>query len=151
MQLTPPEQKLIKHLQHLNKIFIRTRIIPTKKLEEFCSIVLNNESAACRFVAMFESCYQKEREEQRQFYELSRRIDELMVAQMDNHSMFKKYDKMMGDVMDSMMPNNHSYSKYRELYNEYSKKDSFQFQSIVIPKRVKVERKVFKFNPANLM
>jgi len=149
MQLTPPEYKLIKCLQDLNKIFITTGTIPVEELKKFCSIFLGNSIAGSRFVAMFESCYNKVNKDQLQFYQLSRRMDNLMIEQMTAGSIFKKYDIRMGNIMDLL--SGAPYTRYQRMHNEYLDNESFQFESIVIPKKVKATKKVFKFDPANLM
>lgn len=149
MRLTPPEYKLIKYLQDLNKIFIATDTVPVEELKKFCSLFLRNDIAGIRFTAMFESCYDKTNQEQFQFYTLSRKIDDLIVGKMDSVPIFKRYDRLIGNIMGVSGQDN---ERYKEMRSVYSKNElAFQFQSVVVPKKVKPSKEVFKFDPVNLM
>jgi hypothetical protein len=148
MQLTPPEYNLIKYLQDLNKIFISTDTVPIEELKEFCSLFLRDSIAGIRFTAMFESCYDNANQEQFQFYNLARKIDDLIVAKMVNVPIFKEYDRVISSIMGGAGATS---KRYIEMKTMYSKNDSFQFLSVVCPKKVKATKELFKFDPANLM
>lgn len=153
MEFLPSEYSLIKCMQKINKDYQATRRISNQNLKKFCISVLKTEATKSRFAAMYESCYNNKSAEQFEFYKLSRKIDEEIVAKMEKVTLFRKYDKMMTFILDTMGDGQgHPMTiKYEELRGIYQKNNSFRFKSILIPEKSKEKKKAYKFDPANLM
>jgi hypothetical protein len=145
--MTLAEYKMIDFLQRINKKFIKEKKLTDIRLKEFCTFVLSDLTASVRFAAMYDTC-----KPDQEFYELSRYIDQKIVMKMDSVGIFKRYDAMMVNAMDSS--NNNSLStEYIKLVKKYVKEESFIFNKIKIPKfksSIGKPQKPQKFDPANL-
>ena len=144
--MTLAEYKMIDFLQRINKKFIKEKKLTDIRLKEFCKLVLSDPTASVRFAAMFDTC-----KPDQEFHKLSRYIDQRMVSRMDSVGIFKRYDNMMVNAMDSGA--SHPLSiKYIKLTKKYAK-EGVIFNKIKIPKfksSIGKPQKPQKFDPANL-
>lgn len=145
--MTPCEYNLINFLQRMNKRYIKEKKLSDIILKRFCNMVLSDPLSSVRFAAMYDTCGGAITD--RDFYDLSRYIDNRLVSKMDSVPLFKKYDDMMCNVMDSGKSNTLS-EKYIKLTKKYHR-DGFLFKEILIPKLKRAKsQKPQKFDPVNL-
>lgn len=145
--MTPSEYKLIGFLQRINKKYIREKKLNDVTLKQFCKIVLSDPSSSVRFAAMYDTC--RSTIPGQEFHTLSRYIDQKLVSRMDFVGLFKKYDKMMCNVMDTGKETPLS-KRFIKLTDKY-KMEGFLFNEIVVPKFKPFKpQKPQKFDPANL-
>lgn len=154
MELVPTEYPLIRYLQKMSKAFKSSGTVTETMLKKFCEILLSNSVNHSRFAAMYESCYNSKNSEQKEFYDLSRKIDYIMVDKMGHVGIYKDYDNMMNHVLDGeghSGPEQHpTHIRYNQIKKSYDD-NSFRFRSILIPRKKKMKQEAVKFDPKNLM
>jgi len=135
--MDPSVYELFKILKFMLDQHYKGEKISQLTLADFCEKMLATSISSITYTAMYESCYRHKDKitDRHNFYQLSRDIDDKIMAMTHKDIRFKKYDNKIENIMKGKNP------MYKMLSQQYSTLECniFNLNNIEEPKPLKTK------------